>query len=239
MFTSGMADMAIKVFSLLTFLVAIPSAVKVFNWLSTMYKGSITLETPMLYALAFIFLFSVGGLTGLMQGAIATDVALHDTSFIVAHFHYTMFGGGGVMFFACLHFYFPKMFGRMYGRLASKVAFVLFFLGFNTLYFPLFIAGYLGQPRRVADYLPEYEIWHKISTVGSWIMVTGILIMFANLAWSLFMGKRAPANPWRAATLEWTVPSPPPEFQFPTIPTVTKGPYDFEDDDETRGRGET
>ncbi|MBI4881301.1 MAG: cbb3-type cytochrome c oxidase subunit I [Planctomycetes bacterium] len=227
MFTSGMADLERIVFSLLTFLVAIPSGVKVFNWLATMYKGSIRLGTPFLYALAFIFLFSVGGFTGLLQGALSTDIHIHDTSFIVAHFHYTMFGGGGVMFLGALHYWFPKMFGRMYHEGAALVAFTLFFVGFNCLYFPLFLAGLAGMPRRYADYLPEYLVYHRTSTVGSWIMVAGIALMIANLLRAFFKGRKAEQNPWGGATLEWTVPSPPPAHQFASPPVVTRGPYEY------------
>ncbi len=234
MFTSGMADFARVLFSLLTFLVAIPSAVKVFNWLATMYKGSIRMEPPFFWALAFIFLFCIGGFTGLLNGALATDIHIHDTAFIVGHFHYTMFGGGGVMFFAALHFWFPKMFGRMYRKAVANAGFFIFFIGFNCLYFPLFLAGLAGMPRRYADYLEEYTLYHRISTIGSWILVTGLLVMFSNLLYALFKGKRTEKNPWGGATLEWTVPSPPPKFQFEKIPCVERGPYDFsgEVDDE-------
>jgi cytochrome c oxidase subunit 1 len=227
MFTSGMADTGRILFSFLTFLVSIPSAVKVFNWLATMYKGSIRIDTPMLFACAFIFLFSIGGFTGLIQGALATDIHVHDTSFIVAHFHYTMFGGTGAMFFAAILYWFPKMFGRMYRKSWANTGFTLWFVGFNLLYFPLFIAGLLGMPRRYQDYLPEYEIWHKISTFGSWIMVSGILILIVAVIHGLRRGEKASKNPWGGATLEWTVASPPPTHQFDKPPAITHGPYDY------------
>jgi cytochrome c oxidase subunit 1 len=193
-----------------------------------MYKGSIRVEPPFLYACAFIFLFSIGGFTGLLQGALATDIHIHDTSFIVAHFHYTMFGGTGAMFFGALHYWFPKMFGRMVRRRTAIVAFTTWFVGFNLLYAPLFVAGMKGMPRRYQDYLPEYQGYHQLSTYGSWVMVTGILLMIWNLVVSARKGEPATANPWGGATLEWTVSSPPPTHQFPTIPTVTHDPYDYD-----------
>lgn len=227
MFTVGMSNTAMWIFSLLTFLVAIPSAIKVFNWVSTLYKGSIELEPPMLFALSFIFNFTIGGFTGLMQGALALNIHIHDTSFVVAHFHYVMFGGTGFGIFAALHHWFPKMFGKMYNKRVVKISWLLLFIGFQLLYFPLFVAGYLGMPRRYYDYLPEFHIWHFISTIGSWILITGLTIMFTNLIYALKKGKKAVSNPWGGITLEWTTSSPPPLENFEKIPVIEKEPYDY------------
>jgi cytochrome c oxidase subunit 1 len=227
MFTSGMSETAIVVFSLLTFLVAIPSAIKVFNWVATLYKGSIELRPPMLFALAFIFLFSIGGLTGLFQGALAVNVHVHDTYFIVGHFHYVMFGGTGFAFFAALHYWYPKMFGRTYNERTAIVAWAHMFVGFNVLYFTFLVMGLQGMPRRYYDHLPAFHLGHQIATVGSWILVAGILIMFVNLARGLFKKTTVPANPWGGVTLEWSVPSPPPVENFEELPTITLPPYTF------------
>jgi cytochrome c oxidase subunit I len=225
MFVSGMSDTSRIVFSLLTFLVAIPTGVKVFNWVATMYKGSIELRAPMLWALAFILIFSIGGLTGLVIGALATDVHLTDTYFIVGHFHYVMFGGMGVIFFAALHYWFPKMFGKLYNEKMAKLSCIVFIIGFNMLYFTMFIMGYMGMPRRYYDYLPQFQTYHIIATVGSWIMVSGIVLMFSNLIRGLISGEKAPNNPWEGTTLEWRVSAPPPPENFDEIPVVTGGPY--------------
>ena len=227
MFTSGMSEFANMIFSLLTFLVAIPSAIKVFNWVATLYKGSIDLQPPMLYTLTFIFLFSIGGLTGVMQGALAVNVHLHDTYFIVGHFHYVMFGGTGIAFFAALLYWFPKMFGKTYNKRAAIVAWFPLFLGFNMLYFTMLVLGFEGMPRRYYDHLPQFHTGHVVATVGSWFLVAGILILLGNFVVALFKGARAEANPWGGVTLEWKVSSPPPAENFAEIPTITHGPYEF------------
>jgi cytochrome c oxidase subunit I len=227
MFVSGQSDFSSVLFSLLTFLVAVPSAIKVFNWVATLHKGSIELTPPLLFSLTFIFLFSIGGLTGLFQGALALDVHLTDTYWIVGHFHYIIFGGMGFGFFGALHYWFPKMFGRMYRNKWAYVAWGFLFVGFNTLFFPMLVLGWEGMPRRYYDYLPVFHTPHLISTIGSWILIAGLILMFINLIHGLFRGEKAETNPWRAATLEWQIPSPPPRENFEILPVVERGPYDF------------
>jgi cytochrome c oxidase subunit 1 len=227
MYTSGMSDFSILVFSVLTFLVAIPSAIKVFNWVSTLYKGSVSLDAPLLFALSFIVLFSVGGLTGLVLGAAATDIHVHDTYFVVGHFHFVMFGGTGFAFFAAMHFWLPKIYGRLYNQKWAAIAWGFMTVGFIFLYTSMMIVGMEGMPRRYYDYLPKFTGWNQISTVGSWILAVGIIIMLVNLFRGLLHGPPAGDNPWGGASLEWQTSSPPPLENFDSEPEVTHGPYDF------------
>jgi cytochrome c oxidase subunit 1 len=214
------------VFSALTYSVAIPSAIKVFNWLATMYRGAIRLRAPMLYALAFLFLFTIGGLTGLFLGTLALDIHLHDTYFIVAHFHYVMFGGTVIAFLGGLHYWWPKMTGRMYSERAAAVAFWLIFVGFNGTFFVQFVMGSQGMPRRYFDYPPEFAVHHMISSIGSFVMAAGFVVALVYLLYSLYRGQPAPGNPWGGNSLEWHTPSPPPHDNFAVTP-VADDPYDF------------
>jgi len=227
MFTSGQSQLASAIFSFITFFVAIPSAIKTFNWIVTMYKGSVAFNAPMLYALSFLLLFGIGGLTGIFLGAVSVDIHLHDTYFVVAHFHYVMMGSTVIAFLGGLHYWWPKMFGRMYNEPAAKVACALIFIGFNTTFLPQFVLGSRGMPRRYYNYLPEFQFLHQLSTVGSWILGLGFLIMAGYLFASLRKKMDAPANPWHSRTLEWQTSSPPITHNFHEIPTIGGGPYDY------------
>ena len=227
MFTT-MSPLANMIFSALTFSVSIPSAIKVFNWLATLYRGTIILRTPMLYALAFIFLFTIGGLTGLFLGMLAVDVHLHDTYFIVAHFHYVMFGGTVIAFLAGLHHWWPKMTGRMYSEAAGKLGFWLVFVGFNATFFVQFVMGSQGMPRRYWDYPVRFQPYHVISSLGSFVMAAGFFVVLGCLLHSLVRGRLAPANPWGGNSLEWWTPSPPPPQNFDRTPEA-EDPYEFRD----------
>ncbi len=226
LFVSGQSNLANMVFSALTFSVSIPSAIKVFNWIATLYKGEIRLNAPMLYALAFILLFGIGGLTGLFLGSLATDVHLHDTYFIVAHFHYTMMGSVVIAFLGGLHHWWPKMFGRMYSERWSVIAAALVFVGFNVTFFTQFVMGSKGMPRRYYNYPSEFTIYHVISSIGSYLLAIGFIITAIYLIHSLVKGRKAPANPWGGASLEWQTASPPIHDNFAEEPVLTD-PYDF------------
>jgi cytochrome c oxidase subunit 1 len=226
MFVSGQSKWASLIFSFLTLFVAIPSAIKTFNWLATMYKGAIVLKTPMLYVLSFFGIFGVGGLTGLFLGILATDVPLHDTYFVVAHFHFVMVGSVVTAFMAGLHYWWPKMTGRMYDETIGRIASGLVFIGFNATFVPQFLLGTLGMPRRYATYAAGFTGLNRASTVGAMILATGMALALWGLVVSLRKGRRAPANPWGGASLEWTAPSPPPHHNFDETPRARR-PYDF------------
>ncbi|HXE12418.1 MAG TPA: cytochrome c oxidase subunit I [Bryobacteraceae bacterium] len=227
MFVAGQSELATVIFSLLTFLVAIPSGVKVFNWLATMYRGSISFEAPMLYAIVFILLFGIGGLAGLFLGALSVDVHLHDTYFVVAHFHFVMMGGTVMAFLGGLHYWWPKMTGRMYSEKAARVACALIFVGFNMTFLTQFVLGSRGMPRRYYTYLNQFQPLHAFSTFGSWVLGLGLFVVLAYLLASLRKPMDAPGNPWGGTTLEWTTQSPPLSENFVEPPVAERLPYDY------------
>src|SRR5438270_661222 len=227
LFVAGISPYSAMVFSFLSFAVAIPSAIKTFNWTATMYKGSISYRTPMLYAFVFIGLFTIGGLTGLFVAALGADIHIHDTYFVIAHFHYIMVGGMVMAYMGGLHYWWPKISGRMYPEGWAKLSALIIFLGFNLTFFPQFILGYLGMPRRYHAYPPEWQVLHVMSSAGASILAVGYLLPLCYLIWSLKYGKVAEPNPWRATGLEWQTPSPPPTDNFETTPVVTADPYEY------------
>jgi len=231
LFVAGESVYSATVFSVLSMLVAVPSAVKVFNWTATLYEGSISYQTPMLYALGFIGLFTIGGLTGVMVATLGIDVHVHDTYFIVAHFHYVMVGGTIMGYLGGLHYWWPKITGRLYPGFASKLSALLVFVGFNLTFFPQFILGYMGMPRRYWSYPPEFQVLNVLSTAGASVLGIGYLLPILYFAWSLKYGEKSGDNPWGAVGLEWDTPSPPPTENFYTTPVVTHGPYEYTRDD--------
>ena len=229
MFVTGQSTYAALAFSLLTYVVAIPSAIKVFNWTATLFGGSISFDTPMLYAFGFIGLFIVGGLTGLFLGCLGVDMHVHDTYFVVAHFHYIMVGGAVMGYLGGMHFWWPKITGRMYPEWIARIAALILFVGFNLTFFPQFVLGYLGMPRRYHVYPPEFQVYNVMSTAGASILAVGYLLPMVYLTRAAFYGKVAGPNPWPATGLEWRTPSPPPTFNFDEQPVVTWEAYNYEE----------
>lgn len=227
MFVSGQASLASMVFSFLTFLVGIPTGIKMFNWTATLYKGSIKLGSPLLYIFGFFFLFLVGGLTGIVLGSIALNVHLHDTYYVVAHFHFVMVGGMVMAFLAGIHYWWPKMTGRMFNETLAKIACGIIFIGFNVTFLPQFMMGSLGMPRRYFNYIDQFQIYHQVSTIGSYILGIGFVTIFYYLVKSLYTGEKAPPNPWGSRALEWQINSRPPLHNFHHTPVIINGPYDY------------
>ncbi len=227
MYTSGQSDFANKVFSLITVFVAVPTGVKMFNWLATMYKGSIRIQTPFLFSMTFLLVFLIGGLTGIVLAGVGPDIHFHDTYYVVAHFHYVMVGGALFAFLSGLHYWFPKFFGKVYSEKAGMVGWFLTTLGFNMTFLPQFVMGQLGAPRRYFNNHPEFQNLNNISTYGSLVLAVGFVWIAIYLITALVNGKKASDNPWQAATLEWESTSPPPLENFRHDPKVTHGPYDY------------
>ncbi len=229
MFVAGESVYSALAFSFLSYCVAVPSAIKVFNWTATMYKGAVSWDTPMLYAIGFIGLFTIGGMTGLFLAALGLDVHVHDTYFVIAHFHYIMVGGTVMAFLGGVHYWWPKVSGKMYPEGLARLSALIVFIGFNLTFFPQFVLGFLGMPRRYAAYPEEFQMLHVLSTAGASILGVGYVLPLCYLIWAWFYGREAAPNPWRATGLEWQTSSPPPVHNFEVTPVVTaKQPYDYE-----------
>jgi len=228
MFDAGISPYSGLVFSLLSFAVAVPTAIKIFSWTATLYKGSVALETPMLYILGFMGLFTMGGLTGVMLATLGLDMHMHDTYFVVAHFHYVMVGGAVMGYLGGIHYWWPKMTGKLYSEFWGKISAAIIFIGFNLTFFPQYIAGYLGMPRRYHSYPPEFQVYNVLSTAGASILAVGYILPLIYLFWSLKFGPEAGRNPWKATGLEWQTSSPPPPENFEEIPTITRPPYAYD-----------
>lgn len=233
MFVAGISIYSAIVFSLMTYFVAVPSAIKVFNWTVSLHKGRIAFDAPMLYALGFVLLFTVGGITGLMLATLPIDVDVHGTYFVVAHFHYIMVGATVSAFFGALHYWWPKMTGRLYPEMWARFAAILTYIGFNLTFFPQFVLGYLGMTRRSYSYPPQWQSWNLLSSAGASILAVAYLLPLLYLGWSLFRGRKASANPWGATGLEWITPSPPPKHNFEVTPLVRLGPYSYDPENDT------
>jgi len=227
LFVAGISVYSALIFSFLSMCVAVPSAIKVFNWTATMYKASVSWNTPMLYVLGFIGLFTIGGVTGLFLGALGVDIHVHDSYFVVAHFHYIMVGGTIMAYMAGLHYWWPKITGRMYPEWWARLSALLVFVGFNLTFFPQFLVGYVGMPRRYHAYAPEFQVLNVLSTAGATVLAMGYLLPMVYFAWSLKFGRKAGSNPWGAVGLEWATTSPPPKENFHETPVVTWEAYDY------------
>jgi cytochrome c oxidase subunit 1 len=237
MFTTSQSMYAGMVFSIISYAVAIPSAIKTFNWLATIYKGSVSFSTPMIYALAFLGLFTIGGMTGLFLSALGLDIHLHDTYFVVAHFHYVMVGGAIIGYLGGIHYWWPKMTGKLYPETLGRISAAIIFVGFNFTFFPQFILGYMGMPRRYYAYVPEFQVLHVLSSAGALVLAVGFTLPLFYLMWSIKYGQPAPNNPWTAVGLEWQTSSPPPTENFTYNPVVTTEAYEFEHVEEIRNAG--
>jgi cytochrome c oxidase subunit 1 len=227
MFVAGISMYSAMIFAFLSFFVAVPSAIKVFNWTATLYRASVSWQTPMMYILGFIGLFTIGGVTGLFLAALGLDIHVTDTYFVVAHFHYVMVGGTVMAYLAGVHYWWPKMTGRMYPEWWARLAALMVFVGFNLTFFPQFVLGYLGMPRRYHAYAPEFQVLNVLSTAGASVLAFGYVLPIFYLLWSLKFGRPAGTNPWGAVGLEWTTTSPPPKENFHETPVVTWDAYDY------------